>query len=103
MKSVTIAMFLAFLFLNILVDKSSTRILPQNNNVCDECKFPFEYDGIEFDGCTVYGGKSTNVNYDQPMTWCVTNTTAFLEDESTGWEYCSSECSKDSSDYIKLY
>jgi len=60
--------------------------------VCDECQFPFQYDNKEFDRCTYYRWYSPNVDYDSPMSWCVTNTTSFLEDEATGWEYCSAEC-----------
>lgn len=92
MGYVNIAKLLECLFLTILARNS----LAVEDHVCDECEVSFEYDGIEFDGCTFYNWQSPDVDYNQPMTWCVTNRTAFLEDESTGWEYCSSECSRDS-------
>ena len=70
------------------------------DGVCNECQFPFEYDGITFDGCTFYQWYISpdyyETDYTQPKTWCVTNKTAFLEDDANGWEYCSSECTRDS-------
>ena len=75
--------------------------LVRTTSNCDECKLPFEYDGMMFDGCTSYRWAS-NINNEQPMSWCVTDKEAFKDDEATGWDYCSVDCLKDSSKYAKI-
>ena len=78
---------------------------PVEDEACNECIFPFEYGGIEFDGCTFYNWTTQNINRHQPKTWCMVNQTAFTKDSTVGWEYCSNNCKRDSRssfEYIKL-
>ena len=62
------------------------------NTICEECDFPFKYDGDTYYSCIVHGSEIF-VSSEEKLPWCVVNKTEFVESEGNGgWEYCSRDC-----------
>ena len=69
---------------------------PLDHKVCDECEFPFEYDGLIFDKCTTYRSDISDETKNQPVPWCKVNGSKFSysHDIDFHWQYCSKDCVK---------
>ena len=97
MRSSNIKILLAVLFSALRQVISG----PQDNfsieyEVCYDCVFPFEYDGMEFALFTFYSRETEGYEHNQPISWSVTNQTEFLENEAIGGEFRTSECEEES-------
>ena len=72
---------------------------PLKPKICNECEFPFEYDDIEFNGCTTHPYENLDVTNPRlyrtnpPLAWCATNISG---GNLVDWEYCSPDCKRDS-------
>lgn len=69
---------------------------PVEHKICEECEFPFEYDGRYFNDCTKYRSDIYDESKREFVPWCKVNTTKFnYWKNGFQWQYCSWSCRKD--------